>query len=146
LNPEPRTLNREPRVSEEKDCLEKYHRKWDQLDPNADQEKARAHEAQAVKETAEREVERLSKLRQGMREVLHRCRRVIEYFGISVDAIERGALIEEWDKKRVRVYKVFLPLPRPVDGAFPYLLLDPKHSRRKARVFNSTPASLFRIV
>jgi len=33
---------------EEKDCLEKFHRKWEQLDPMADNEKSKALEAQKV--------------------------------------------------------------------------------------------------
>ena len=38
---------------EEKDCLEKFHRKWEQLDPLADNEKAKALDAQKVKEHAQ---------------------------------------------------------------------------------------------
>ena len=43
---------------EEKDCLEKFHRKWEQLDPLADNEKAKALEAQKVKEHAQAEADR----------------------------------------------------------------------------------------
>ena len=41
-------LQVEHAAREEKDCLEKFHRKWEQLDPMADNEKSKALEAQKV--------------------------------------------------------------------------------------------------
>jgi len=99
---------------EEKDCLEKFHRKWEQLDPMADNEKARALEAQKVKENAQGEADRLSKIKNRMREVLELCRPVMEFFGIGIDTIERRALMEEWNKRRLRLYHEFEDLVEPL--------------------------------
>lgn len=43
-----------------------------------------------------------------MREVLELCRPVMDFFGIGIDNIERRALLEEWNKRRLRLYQVFL--------------------------------------
>lgn len=45
-------------TKEEREFSEKYQRKWEQLDPHADNEKSRANEAKGVKETALKEVRR----------------------------------------------------------------------------------------
>jgi len=99
---------------EEKDCLEKFHRKWEQLDPMADNEKSKALEAQKVKEHAQAEADRLSKIKNRMREVLELCRPVMEFFGIGIDTIERRALMEEWNKRRLRLYQEFEDLVEPL--------------------------------
>jgi hypothetical protein len=99
---------------EEKDHLEKWHRKWEQLDPMADNEKAKALEAQKVKEHAQAEADRLTKIRNRMREVLELCRPVMEFFGIGIENIERKALMEEWNKKRLRLYQEFEDLLEPL--------------------------------
>ena len=99
---------------EEKDCLEKFYRKWEQLDPMADNEKAKALEAQKVKEHAQAEADRLSRIKSRMREVLELCRPVMDFFGVGIDTIERRALMEEWNKRRLRLYQEFEDLVEPL--------------------------------
>ena len=99
---------------EEKDCLEKFYRKWEQLDPMADNEKAKALEAQKVKEHAQAEADRLSRIKSRMREVLELCRPVMDFFGVGIDTIERRALMEEWNKRRLRLYQEFEDLLEPL--------------------------------
>ena len=93
-------------AKEEKECMEKYLFKWEALDPSADKEKERAIESQKVKEAALAEANRYIEVRQGLRNVLELCRPTMEYFGISIDSVERQAWIEEWDKRRIRLYNV----------------------------------------
>jgi len=45
-----------------------------------------------VKEHAQAEADRLSKIKNRMREVLEMCRPVMEFFGIGIDTIERKGM------------------------------------------------------
>jgi hypothetical protein len=45
-------------------------------------------------------------VRQGLRDVVDLCRPTVEYFGLSVDNVEQQAWVEEWDKRRIRLYNV----------------------------------------
>ena len=45
-------------------------------------------------------------MRQGLRDVVDLCRPTVEYFGLSVDVVEQQAWVEEWDKRRIRLYNV----------------------------------------
>jgi hypothetical protein len=49
-----------------------------------------------------------------MREVLDLCRPVMDFFGIGIDTIERRALMEEWNKRRLRLYQEFEDLVEPL--------------------------------
>ena len=104
----------EAAAKEEKDCMEKYNYKWEQLDPLADNEKHRALEAQKVKEAAQHEAERMLRVKEGLKDVLELCRPVMDSFNISIEAIERRAALEEWGKRRLRLYQEFEDLTTPL--------------------------------
>ena len=77
-----------------------------------------------MKEQAQAEADRLSKIKNRMREVLELCRPVMDFFGIGIDNIERRALLEEWNKRRLRLYQVSKTASlRGVDCCFPCVFI-----------------------
>jgi hypothetical protein len=99
-------------AKEEKDCTEKYLSKWEQLDRHADAEMDRALEHRRVKEAARAEAQHYMDLRAGIRRLMELCRPVMAEYGVSVTGAERQSAVEEWDKRRIRLYNVTAP-PHP---------------------------------
>jgi hypothetical protein len=91
---------------EEKEHLENFKRKWEELNPCADDERDKARQAQTQREKAENDVARIHKLKSLVESMLLKCRPALLRQGIAVDPIQDHARNKEWDLRRLRLYQV----------------------------------------